>query len=243
MSLRRGTWVAAAVLLAAASGHAQTTPDGLELTTVDPPRGEAAAKYRAGSPVQHEAVYATEVRGGELTSASRVPEAAVRSLPVPEAAVSGNVAMLLVVGVLALGLFLWLRFGGSGLLAPAPKDAAVRRAEAPEAWKLDADRDMGTEDLLRAIAAMPDRRAAMVRLLRHCLLHAASASGTRLARSDTERSALRRLPNAWHLGRLPDLLTRTELAHYGGQEVSEDRFADSLAAARAILGQRGMSLG
>lgn len=243
MGFRRGSWAVAAVLLAALPVFAQTAPEGFELTTVDPPRGEAAAKYRASTPVQHEATYATEIRGGDLTSSSRAPAATPQRLPVPDAVLSGNAAMILVVGVLALGLFLWLRFGGSGLLASAPKDAPVRRAEAPEAWKIDADRDLGTEDLLRAIAAMPDRRAAMVRLLRHCLLHAASVSSTRLARSDTERSALRRLPNVWHLGRLPDLLTRTELAHYGGQEVSEDRFADSLAAARVILGHRGAALG
>jgi len=218
--------------------HGQTPPEDLTFTTLDPPRGERAKTYAQGTSAQHEATYATDIKGGRLTPESRAPRAVARPSIQPGPAIDGNLALLLVVGGLGLGLFLWLRYGGAGLLAFGPRDAPAPRPAAPDAWKIDTDRDLAPEALLASIAAMADRRAAMVRLLRHCLLHAAQVSGTRLARSDTERSALRRLPVVWQDTRLRDLLTRAELAHYGGQDVPEDRFADSLALARAILGQK-----
>lgn len=204
---------------------------------MDPPLGESSAAYEAaaGSRVQMQAAYATDVQGGRLTSDSRAPRAPVPPPPVP--VLTGNWALLAVVGALALGLLMWLRFGGGGVLAPAPR-AGKPRPQAPAAWNMAgaADRLTG-EALLADIAAMPDRRAAMVRLLRHCLLHAAEATGTRLARSDTERRALARLPATLPgASGLAGLLGRTELAHYGGREVTEADFAASLTAARQLLG-------
>lgn len=218
---------------------AQTPPEGLTFTTVDPPRGASAAAYDAATRgrVQSEATYATEVHGGRLTVESRAPRARAPQFSPP--ALGGNWAMLAVVGGLALALFLWLRFGGGGLLArmPAPDR---RPAQAPSAWNMaGTDDQLSGDALLTHIAAMPDRRAAMVRLLRHCLLHAAGATETRLARSDTERRALARLPEGFRLRPvLADLLARTELAHYGGRDVAEADFAASLSAARALLGVR-----
>lgn len=234
-------WVCA-VALGAALGlamplAAQTPPEGLTFTTVDPPRGDSGTAYDRSvrGRAQTEATYATEVHGGRLTVDSRAPRRPVPQFSPP--ALGGNWAMLAVVGGLALALFLWLRFGGGGLLArtPAPDRAAV---QAPDAWNLTGAEDRLSGDALLAhIAAMSDRRAAMVRLLRHCLLHAAGATETRLARSDTERRALARLPEGFRLRPLlADLLARAELAHYGGREVAEADFAASLTAARALLG-------
>jgi hypothetical protein len=221
--------------------HGQTPRADLTFTTVDPPRGDGAQTYMKGTSAQHEATYATDIEGGRLTPESRAPRAVARPSIQPGPAIDGNLALLLVVGFVGLGLFLWLRYGGADLLSRGPRDAPAPRAVAPEAWKIDADRNLSPEALLASIAAMTDRRAAMVRLLRHCLLHAAQVSGTRFARSDTERSALRRLPVVWQDKRLRDLLTRAELAHYGGQDVPEDRFADSLALASLILGHKGQA--
>lgn len=204
---------------------------------MDPPLGESSAAYEAvaGGRVQVRAAYATDVQGGRLTADSRAPRTVVPPPPVP--VLTGNWALLAVVGGLALALGLWLRFGGGGVLAGAPR-ADRPRPQAPAAWNMagPADRLAG-EALLADIAAMPDRRAALVRLLRHCLLHAAEATGTRLARSDTERRALARLPATLPgAADLAGLLGRTELAHYGGRAVSEADFAASLTAARHLLG-------
>ena len=214
---------------------AQTPPDGLQLTTVDPPRGESATAYQdaARGRAQTQATYATDVQGGRLTVDSRAPRAAPALPRGP--VLDGNIAMLVVVGGLALMLFLWLRFGGGGLFARTPAGAEAPRVT-PEGWDAQGS-DAPGGDLLARAAGMEDRRAALVLLLRACLLHAAAATGTRLARSDTERRVLARLPgNFAALGPLAELLRRTELAHYGGRDVSDADFTASLTAARQLLG-------
>lgn len=214
---------------------AQTPADGLQLTTIDPPRSETGDRYRkaAGVRAQTQATYATDVQGGRLTTDSRAPVPTLA--PVSGPVIGGNAAMLLVVGGLALMLFLWLRFGGGGLLARTPAQGAAP-AITPDGWATHAG--AGPEgDVLARAAAMADRRAALVLLLRACLLQAAAATGTRLARSDTERRVLARLPAAFApRPALTELLARTELAHYGGRDVSEADFAASLRAARHLLG-------
>ena len=213
---------------------AQTPPDGLQLTTVDPPRGESATAYQdaARGRAQTQATYATDVQGGRLTVDSRAPRAAPTLPRGP--VLDGNIAMLVVVGGLALMLFLWLRFGGGGLFARTPAGAEAPRVT-PEGWDAPAETPGG--DLLARAAAMADRRAALVLLLRACLLQAAAVTGTRLARSDTERRVLARLPRSFTaLDPLADLLRRTELAHYGGRDVSDADFTASLGAARVLLG-------
>jgi hypothetical protein len=230
-----GSALALAATLAASLTLAQTPPDGLTLTTVDPPRGEAATAYQqaARGRAETQASYATDVQGGRLTVDSR-PARAPASLP-RGPVLDGNIAMLVVVGGLALALFLWLRFGGGGLLARTPATAPPPLVT-PDGWNAQGDDTQGG-DLLARAAAMNDRRAALVLLLRACLLHAAQATQTRLARSDTERRVLARLPGHFApRALLADLLRRTELAHYGGRAVSEADFEAGLNAARHVLG-------
>lgn len=233
----RGIGGAAALVatLAAQAALAQA-PDGLTLTTVDPPRGAAATAYQDATRgrAQTQATYATDVQGGRLTVDSRAsrPTATLPRAPV----LDGNLAMLVVVGGLALALFLWLRFGGGGLFARTPAAAPPPPRVTPEGWDAQGNSAPGG-DLLARAAAMVDRRAALVLLLRACLLHAAAVTGTRLARSDTERRVLARLPGHFApRALLADLLARAELAHYGGRDVSEADFAASLTAARHLLG-------
>ena len=95
-------------------------------------------------------------------------------------------------------------------------------------------------DIFATIHAMADRRAAMVLLLRASLMQAATTSGTRFARSDTERDVLRRLPQTM-MGQsiLRDLLQQAELAHYGGREVSQDLLNTCIDRARTLFGPSG----
>ncbi len=179
--------------------------------------------------------YAEKITGDlPLDSAYRPPRAQAERRDAP--ALTGMAAWIMVIGLVVVLLALWLRFGGSGtLLAGTPKDIRAKHV-APEGWRIAQDQDVPMGDLLAQIAAMADRRAALVRLLRHCLLQAGAATDTRFARSDTEREALRRLPDGWS-GRsgVARILTEAELAHYGGREVSDDAFATSLATARALF--------
>lgn len=209
------------------------------LQTADPLRGPvagqaAAEAARAGA--ETEMTYATEIQGdlsaGRITELEPDPAPSAQTLPRP-----GPIATWAVVALLLALLLAWLRFGGSGTLLTRAPEAQKPAAKAPEAWNISAEDQSGDpRSLIDQIAAMPDRAAALVRLLRHCLLQAATETDTRLARADTERSAFRRLPVSWrHRAALSQILRQAELAHYGGRPVPEAEFAAAIAQGRSIL--------
>lgn len=137
-----------------------------------------------------------------------------------------------VIGGVVAALALWLRFGGGALMARAPREIAPRTV--PDGWEQQAAPGAPPFE------AMEDRGRALVALLRLCLMAAADASATRLARSDTERTALRRLPQSLRdRSALEHLLHEAELAHYGGRAVPDDRFAALLATGRGFLRAQG----
>ena len=211
----------------------------LKVTAVDAPRGAVSDQYRAAANprgVQTEATYASALDGTLPTDGKFTPPKAATLRDGP--AVSGPLGLILVFALLAAGLALWLRFGGSGqLLAAGPGDIRAKPT-APEGWKMP-DNALPSGDILALIRAMADRRAAMVLLLRASLLGAADISGTRFARSDTEREALRRLPAHLHARPvLADLLQQAELAHYGGRDVSPDLLALCIDRARPLFGPK-----
>jgi len=202
------------------------------------PRGAQSEAYQATARKQGintDAIYAKSINVG----AAEVP---IRPTPptrnAPALRVEGGWGVFFVIAAFLILLLLWLRFGGSGALLSADPAEVKERTKAPEGWRIgDAETTLDTRSLLEQIRAMPDRRAALVRLLRHALLAAGNDSSTRFARSDTEREAFRRLPKGWrHLEGLAILLRAAELAHYGGRDVSEDAFSQALDHAAAILG-------
>ena len=231
------------LVLALSSGPpaaAQEGPGGISV--VKPPRGEAGGAYleaTEGHRITSDAAYSDE------TDPSFFSEEEIKIRPTSQPRQSirleGGSGIFIVVALVLLMLFLWLRFGGTGaLLSKEPKETDGATT-APEAWKIGTDEaNLDALSLLDQIRAMPDRRAALVRLLRHALLAAGSDSQTRFARSDTEREAFARLPGSWrHRQLLAVLLRATELAHYGGRAVSEDAFEQALEQGSLILGQRG----
>ncbi len=152
--------------------------------------------------------------------------------------VDGPLAIVLVLVGVGAVIGLWMRFGNGGvLLSAAPRQLKQRQGEIPESWHASANEgDERPHEFLQRISAMEDRRQALILLLRHCLLHAADATGTRLLRSDTERAVLGRLPQTMPgRHRLEGLLTEAELVHYGGRELMESQFAVLLATARDFL--------
>lgn len=147
----------------------------------------------------------------------------------------GNVGIVAVVVTLVFILLVWLRFGGAGTLlsrTPKEEDGAV-----PEHWDIaPTDPNAKPGDLMAEIRAMPDRGAALVRLLRHALLAAGQRSDTRFAKSDTEREAYARLPSSWRYhSELGKLLRQTELAHYGGRAVNDSDFDSVVSRWAQIL--------
>ena len=212
---------------------------------VAPPQGAQSAEVQlraAAEGAQTRMTYAETVSGDLAAGRSREmlpqprPQDATTALPNP-----GPVSTAIVVIVLVALLALWLRYGGAGALLSRAPEAQKKPAQAPEAWNISAEDQAGDpHSLIDQIAAMPDRSAALVRLLRHCLLTAATETDTRLARADTERSAFRRLPGGWRQqGALQTILRRAELAHYGGRPVTDPQFAEAIAAGRSILIGKG----
>lgn len=189
---------------------------------------------RSGSASQMD--YALRITGDPADKTRmqvRAPDASVPAISKP-----GSVPTAVVVVLVVVALLLFLRFGGAGILmrrSPEPgKDPEI---SAPDDWSIsEAERAADPRRLLADIAAMQDKGQALVRLLRHCLLRAATETDTRFARADTERSAFRRLPTSWRqASALSGVLTQTELAHYGGRAVDPSAFDNAIAAGRAIL--------
>lgn len=171
-----------------------------------------------------------------------VPDATLsrdnRSFNPQEPAISGSLSVVVVLVALVVIIGLVMFFGSGGvLLSSAPRDLKKRQGEAPESWHTsDASVEERPNDFLQRIAAMADRRQALVLLLRHCLLHAADITGTRLFRSDTERAVFARLPATMpDRERLEHLLSEAELVHYGGRALQEGHFDTLLGSARALL--------
>lgn len=95
----------------------------------------------------------------------------------------------------------------------------------------------GLEAFLAGLAAMADKRAALILLAGRTLERAADANGLRLARAQTARDVLRALPREWeHLAALRRLLHEAEVVHFGGRGVPPLRWEACVAAARPILG-------
>ncbi len=143
--------------------------------------------------------------------------------------------MALVIVTLMAASGLWVYVSGGALWAPDTAGDASKAVQAPKGWGAS-EADLMENRSLAQIAQMADRRAAVVRLLRLCLLHAADATKTSFKRADTERDAFARVPLNWFgSGYLKRLLLAAELAHYGGRSVDEATFQTLIEGARGIL--------
>lgn len=210
---------------------------------VEPPRGETAQTYletaeRAGA--NSRATYVDEL-SGSLSSDQAIRESRRIQREFSTPTVDGTFAIVIVVVAIIGLLLLWLKFGGGGTLLSGNPKNEKKKPEAPASWHVNAqEQSMDGLTLLNHLAAMKDRREALARLLRHCLLSAGELSDTRFARSDTEREAFARLPASFqYRDALRTLLRDSELAHYGGRPVSEETFAHNLELGRILLGRGG----
>lgn len=203
------------------------------------PVSKTAERYR-------EAAAARWIRAEALYSShpDLMPPETSRSAPrgtadraAREPLVQGTWAPALMIALFVMLLLAWLRFGGTGaVLRRAPKELK-QQPVAPVGWQMGAqDRQLSGQGLLDQLAAMRDRRVALIRLLRHVLLAAARDSATQFARADTEREAFARLPAELpHRAALAEILHQVELVHYGGREVSEAGFEQALTLAGRFL--------
>jgi hypothetical protein len=235
-------WLLLAGLLATA-GLAQTFEfEGRNVVSLTPPRtaaGDRQASALAASGVQAQIGY--------LPKLAVVPEQkapAKQPDRVPQRPVNNSIWLsVTVIAAVAAVLVFWAAFSGGALFAPNVDAKERKPATVPQGWAHSA-RDLGGQNSLLEIGRIADRRAALVRLLRLCLLRGAEATDTAFRKSDTEREALRRLPETWSgTGYLQTLLRATELAHYGGRSVQETEFQQLLADAAALLPRNGVANG
>lgn len=102
------------------------------------------------------------------------------------------------------------------------------------------DRDGGptpeTAALLARLRTLEPREQALVALIGYTLDAAARQNALRLARAETARDFLRRLPASWErLSDLRRIVMTEELVQFGGRPLPEKTFEDCLRRAEPIL--------
>lgn len=96
--------------------------------------------------------------------------------------------------------------------------------------------DQPLESFLERLMAMSDRREALILLVSRALELAAETNDIRLGRAQTARDVVRVLPKSWtHLPVIRRLVREAEIVHFGGRDVTEERWGDCLAAAKPIF--------
>jgi hypothetical protein len=143
-------------------------------------------------------------------------------------AIAAGVVLMLVLAFVA-----WYGRGVS-IAFGAPRDPLRRGSK----WQTDARpvREVSTDALLAELAAMPDRRQALITMVTRALERAAQANGLRLGRAQTARDVLRVLPPRWpHFDSLRWLISEAELVHYGGRDLAEERWRACLDQARPLF--------
>ena len=223
--------IALALLVTAGSANAQLSPDDVANSS-EPNAAYADAIWGRG--VQSELTYLKP-------SAPFDPDASVR-IKVPEKPKEQRTDVdsirvfwgVIFALILAVIIYVFIANGnGVGVSFRTTGDAARpnRPAEGPntDASMIDTP---GLEALLARLAAMADKREALILLVSEALERAALATNVRLARAQTARDVLRALPRDWpHLETLRRLVREVEIAHFGGRDVSPEKWEACMAAA------------
>lgn len=112
-----------------------------------------------------------------------------------------------------------------------------KRADSEPARDTPILQDIPLDGFLDRIARMQDRREALILLVSRALEQAAHANNMTLGRAQTARDVVRVIPRRWsHREALNKLVREAEVVHFGGRDISEDRWRDCLDRARPIFG-------
>ncbi len=139
-----------------------------------------------------------------------------------------------------LAVLLFVIFKNSGAVSvsfKATNEKGRRTSDSPtEGIALGALPNQQIDSFLDRLKAMSDRREALILLVSRALELAAETNKIRLGRAQTARDVLRVLPKSWtHLAVMRRLVREAEIVHFGGRDVSEERWDDCLAAAKPIF--------
>ena len=209
------------------------------MVQLDVPRGDASSQYtrtQRFSGVQHQAKYVDTIEGAIPMESAPEYEPPEKSSARPDSKIDPTfVQFLFVAGVFGLIGVLFYQFGGFSQVALRGPKRVIKPAPDVASAVHQAD-DTPARDFFSAIAAMKDRRAALILLVGRALRDAAQSNGLRLTRSETARTILRRLPVTWlNFSALRELVQTEELVHFGGRDLSEDTFARCLELARPLV--------
>jgi hypothetical protein len=210
-----------------AGAAAGIDPASVEATGVPNAAYLDAARWRG---LQTEIVY---LRPGAALPDGEVAVPEAPGVPDPEAERRIWAITAAMVLLLALAFAAWHGRGISASFGSA-RDP-LRRGAAPPGEKVPVP-DLPAAAFLAGLAAMPDRRRALILLAASAIEQAAVANGLRLGRSQTARDVLRVLPRRWpHLDTLRRLVSEAEIVHFGGRDLAEERWRACLEQARPLF--------
>ena len=173
----------------------------------------------------------------EFTTTQDVPQ--VQSRERREWTVSDQWVTLIMGVILAAIVFFLYRYGGN-ISVSLKSDAANPARQRGAANGGMQDLTDGLPQNLRDITRISDRRRAVVLLAQYALSKAIAAEGVREQRSWTARDALRRLPRDHPYAQaLRDLVLDGERVHFGGRDISEERFGAHVSQITPML--RGLA--
>lgn len=150
--------------------------------------------------------------------------------------VDNAVLTLIMAGVLAFIVYLFIRFGGT--MSVSLKSEAENVTRDPKGRVRAKPGALDAENLqpIRQILRNPDRKLALIQLARALLLQVVEANGLLLQRSWTARDALRRLPGSQpHLSALRNLVLASERIQFGNREISEEEFQSHVQGVTPLL--------
>lgn len=230
------TAVCLAAYAAPPAARAQAgNPDAVEV-----PRTQAGETYRQtvrGGRVRTDLVYLKPEADESLSTEKPDPQMDLTWPDLDWARISMiafTIAVLVAVAVFAM------RFAPRTTISMSrPQDGARRdrrrRGDGTVPASTGEDLALGA-DFLERLRAMPDRKQALILLLRRALERALEIHGMALGRSQTAREILRKLPRSWdHYAALSRLVGFEERVQFGGHDLPEPVFQESLSLAEPLF--------
>ena len=224
------------MVLAAPANAQEITQDDLEPVG---PRNEAYEDAIWGQGLQSEVIYLRP-------SVAFEPDQRVRvKVPEPEDPAGDSREARFIIGIVLAAILAAIIYvvvvnsNGVGVSFRDTKDrrrSDARREDTPE----ETGSDQPLDQFLAGLAAMADKREALILLVSRALEWAADLHQLRLGRSQTARDVLRVLPVDWaHLPAMRGLVREAEIVHFGGRDITQERWEECLATARPIFAQPG----
>lgn len=211
----------------------EITPDDLEPVG---PRNEAYEDAIWGQRIQSEVVYLRPSVAFEPDQRVRVQVPEVEDTDTSSRATRFVMGVVLAAILAAIIYVFVVNANGVGVsfrdTTENRRRMDVRRDKAAE----DSEATQPLDQFLVGLAAMADKREALILLVSRALEWAADIHSLRLGRSQTARDVLHVLPVDWdHLPAMRGLVREAEIVHFGGREITQERWEECLAAARPIF--------